>query len=264
MYVGIDIGGTNIRIAFSDSLESVHLQNKMEFINSHNYEVDKKKIEKEIGKVGEKIEGIGIGIPGTLSKDKKTVLSSRNNRDWINKPIVDDFSTKFICPVYMDNDAVAAGIGIAYYGEGGNNNFAYVTWGTGIGGEMIETKKEKVIPKRLEWKKHFESWSDKCKGKTIEVNYGKTGDKLNEQEWKKVMKDFSFELNSFIDKTKTEIIIFGGGIAIKQKDRVLKTKQTLSSSNKNVDLIVSSLGEDSGLYGAFGLIKNEINKISQK
>lgn len=259
MYVGIDIGGTNIRIAFSDSLENIHLQNRMEFTNSHNYEADKSILIKEISRTNEKVKGIGIGIPGTLSKDKKTVLSSGHNRDWVNKPIVDDFTSEINCPVFLDNDAVAAGIGVAYYGEGKDKNFAYVTWGTGIGGEIIETKKGKVIPKKLEWKKHFENWQNKCGGKLIETNYGKTGDKLNEQEWKKVMKDFSLELNSFIDKTQTKDVIFGGGITIKQKDRVLKIRQTLSDSNKNVNLVISSLGEDSGLYGAFGLIKNQIS-----
>lgn len=264
MYVGIDIGGTNIRIAFSDSLENAKLQNKTEFVNSHNYEIDKKKIGKEIGKVGEKIEGIGIGIPGSISDDKKTVISGRHNYGWINTSIVDDFSSMFNCPVYIENDAVVAGMGVYYYGEGKNKNFAYVTWGTGIGGEMIKTKNKKVILTMLEWNKHFETWEDKCGGKAIEKKYGKTGDKLNEKEWKKVMKDFSFELNSFIDKTKTKLIIFGGGIAIKQKERVLKTKQKLSDKCSRVNIVVSSLGEDSGLYGAIGLIKYEKNKISQK
>lgn len=200
MYIGIDIGGTSIRIASSNSLDTALIQDKVEFLNTGSYGVDYVSIVQAINNITDNVEDIGIGIPGTISKNGKTVISNNHNKEWVNKPFIDSLSAEFKCPVYVANDAVAAALGVAYYGEGKGLRFPYVTWGTGIGGANINIVNSAVEGVKFIWNEYFKSWEDKCGGKNIEAVYGKTGDKLSEQEWEKVMSDFYSELELFIKK----------------------------------------------------------------
>lgn len=57
-------------------------------------------------------------------------------------------------------------------------------------------------------------------------------------------------LTKFAEKVKPSLLIFGGGIAIKQANRLRSLE-----APKGVDIKVSALGEDGGLYGALSLLK---------
>ena len=249
MYISIDIGGTSIRIASSPSLGDLDLSIKIEFFGTHSYESDYSKIVEEIGKRSKEIKGIGIGIPGDISKDKRIVMDTSWNHEWEGRSFVDNLAKEFDCPVHMDNDAVVAALGVEEYGEGKGKEFAYVTWGSGMGGANVTRSGEKVISTKLDWDEYFAEWEEKCGGKKMENNYGKTGDKLTEKDWESLMEDFQDEIDKFINKLNPKMIIFGGGISTKQKSRLLGLKS-------DTEVKVSLLGENTGLYGGFALIKS--------
>lgn len=260
MYIAIDVGGTSSRVSWSNSLDAPTVVNKVEFLNTHNFEEDYSKIIQTIKKASNKIDAIGIGFPGDLTKDKTMINDANHNREWENKPFVKSLSDEFNCPVYMDNDAAVAAFGPAYYGEGKNKEFAYITWGTGLGGAIVTKHKDGVNSIKLDWYDYFEKWEEKCGGRKIEENYGKTGDKLTEEEWNKVIKDFISYFSIFIKRVNPKVVIFGGGITTKQKHRLASMNDELKIIGVQFpEIYISSLGEDTGLYGAFGLIKSQIN-----
>lgn len=60
--------------------------------------------------------------------------------------------------------------------------------------------------------------------------------------------------SNHISKFKTTVgisdIIFGGGVSDKQKNRILQLNQE--------DIAISDLGEDTGLFGGFGLLRTNL------
>lgn len=249
MYLGIDIGATRIRLASMDCLENQKIENKTKFLNTHRFENDFFQIVQKAGGISEDFQGIGIGIPGDLDEKKTTTFNTNNLVEWEGKPILESFKKEFNCPVIMENDAVTAALGEALYSGLKGKCFAYITWGTGIGGAWIRKVDGHMEVSQLTWADYLKSWEIRCGGVSIKRKYERSPEKLTEEEWRIVMKDFSNELIKFTEKLKTEIIVFGGGITNKQAHRLesLKTKLPV--------IRISRLGEDTGLYGAFGLLR---------
>lgn len=256
MYVSIDIGGTNTRIASSRSLIDLVIKDRFEFKNTHNFEQDFSKIENQISLIVDKIEGIGIGIPGYVNEDQGVVLFTTWNQEYENKDILSKLHKKFNCPVYLNNDATVAALGEAYYGRGRNADFVYVTWGTGIGGALVKCAKSELIATKLSWEKFFQQWEEKCGGRKIEKRFNKQAVELSIEEWNEVMSNFREQLTAFVGKIQpTKTVVFGGGISTKQQRRIKQLKVFF----KDVDLNISKLGENNGIYGGFGLLRGKID-----
>lgn len=252
MYVSIDIGGTNTRIAVVKSLEVVEFEKRLAFENSHNYQRDYDQLVDTINRNATGIKAIGLGIAGDVSDDKRTVYDANNNTEWIKKPFVADLSKQFECPVFMDNDAVTASLGVAFFDDQKDwQDFAYVTWGTGIGGAMVARSGNRYESIMLSWEKHFSDWEADCGGAAIQKRFGKKAAKLSDSEWQTVIYDFRSHLITLSEDLNVETIVIGGGIADKQKAH-------LDSMEKIIGLytFTSSLGDDTGLYGGLGLIKS--------
>lgn len=220
MFVAIDIGGTSTRIALSKTLDEVNFIKKDSWYNTHDLVRDKERLFVGIKKFNVAIKSIGIGIPGDISNNGKTVVSTSWNQEWENQSIVDMLSNEFNCPVYLENDALLAALGVACYGEGRGKEFIYVTWGTGIGGARVALERSRLIVRKLDWFKYFESWEEKCGGRKLEERFNKTADKLTSKEWNLVFADFYEELLDFQSKVSGDLLFFGGGISTKQCDRL--------------------------------------------
>jgi predicted NBD/HSP70 family sugar kinase len=76
MYIGIDIGGTNIRIGVTETLDEPKLIETLIFPNTSDYVQNEQHIIEVIRQVGSKVDGIGISIMGYLDEAKTTVLSA--------------------------------------------------------------------------------------------------------------------------------------------------------------------------------------------
>lgn len=83
------------------------------------------------------VTGMGIGVPGTVSLDGRTVVYAPNLK-WSNVAAVDELETLLGFPVRMDNDANLAALGERWAGAArGVDDFLCVTVGTGIGGGIF-------------------------------------------------------------------------------------------------------------------------------
>lgn len=136
MYLGVDIGGTDIKFGVID------LDNKLVYSDKIHtpLDLDDRGIMKAIADkckdiISEyPIAGIGVGTPGEINKKKGTVNAA--NLPFKNSPIISYLREEIDLPIHLENDACCAAIGEAYEGVRAKNMFM-VTLGTGIGGGIV-------------------------------------------------------------------------------------------------------------------------------
>lgn len=106
MIVGIDIGGTNFRIGALDENNSIHNFKKIyvkDILKSGDVLLDIKNI--ILDNFSDiKIDAISIGIPGTLDKDRKVIVSVPNVKGMDNLNAVEYLTNEFNVPVYLEKD----------------------------------------------------------------------------------------------------------------------------------------------------------------
>jgi len=274
MYIGIDIGGTNIRIVGSKTLENPSLSNAVKLTVVNNYDKDLQSIVSSITEFanGDTIDAIGCGIPATFSDDKQTVLIAPNLPSWNNKNFVSDLENAFHCKVSMENDDTISALAEAKYGHGIGKDFVYITWGTGFGGAKVEQTNGKVQVNQFEAGHQIIQWENGrlcgcgqtgCAeayvgGGNIEKYYYKKADELTSEEWDEVTIHLANTLLNIIVFNPTNLIILGGGVAINQKDKVEIAKKKIEERLKifsTPEILVTQLGDELGLYGALALLK---------
>jgi len=150
-FIGVDIGGTNIKIAVIDN-EGNHFC-LIRFFN-RGIELTKEKyfnfLLNKIIKIQKKgkrtISGIGISLPGLQMTDGSGTLYS------VNLPLLNGFNIKKFffenvhLPISVTNDLVSHSLGEYQFGSGkGVERFLSVSLGTGIGHTFIVNGKPLII-----------------------------------------------------------------------------------------------------------------------
>lgn len=143
-YIGVDIGGTNIRVGAIDENENIvfeYIEPTFKDVETENdlYE----KIEKLIMKIPNynKAFAIGIGIPGLIDENKDKILISGNVSFLEKIPLKERLQVELDIPVYIENDARVAGLAEAVKGRGKDKDIVcYITISTGLGGGIIVKK----------------------------------------------------------------------------------------------------------------------------
>ena len=144
LYLGIDLGGTNISTGIVDENGNILVKASTPTIKGRDAEdiLDdmaelSKKLMNELNVTEKDIEAIGVGLPGMIDK-KKGISIYANNLKFNNTNIVEEMQKRIDLPCYIENDANCAAIGenvcgVAY----GNENLIYITIGTGLGAGII-------------------------------------------------------------------------------------------------------------------------------
>ncbi len=132
MYIAIDVGGTNIRVASFTSPQDPQIIDSVKIRNLDDYPQDFQNIAEAIENLsdGKVLEGIGIGIPCVLDETKTIIKRAVNVKTWREKDLKGELEARFECPVRMDNDATIAALGEAIYGHGQDRDFVFIIWGT--------------------------------------------------------------------------------------------------------------------------------------
>lgn len=138
--VGIDLGGTNIRVALVDENWRVidQVETRTEAEKGPDYTIQKMiHLTKEIT-LGKNISGIGIGSPGPLDPVQGIILSPPNLPGWDGIELVKMFKEHFQLQVSLNNDANTAALAEAVAGSGkGYKSVYYITVSTGVGGGLV-------------------------------------------------------------------------------------------------------------------------------
>ncbi len=139
-YIGIDLGGTNIRVA------KITREGKiLEEVKGESYaQQGPKKVMENMKEMIRSISdyqncsGIGIGVPGPVDTTKGEMIMSTNLPGFERYPMAQELMDAFNLPTYVDNDANVAGLAEALVGAGkGKPIVYYITHSTGIGGALI-------------------------------------------------------------------------------------------------------------------------------
>ena len=143
MYIGIDLGGTNIAAGLvNDAGEILYSASIPTLKERHWSEIVKdmaslaQRIIRESGYNIKDILAVGIGCPGSIDKKNGVVVYS-NNIVMDHVPMSEEFRKYLDLPVFLENDANAAALGeYACCGEN-VDSFVFITLGTGVGGGII-------------------------------------------------------------------------------------------------------------------------------
>ena len=143
-YIGIDLGGTNIKAGVVDEDFKIiakatcktNLPRPAEDICRDMAEVAKQAV-KEAGLTLDDIQSVGIGTPGTANS-AEGIIEYSNNLGFKDFHVVELMKTFIDKPCFVENDANAAAYGEFVAGAAkGANNAVCITLGTGVGGGII-------------------------------------------------------------------------------------------------------------------------------
>ena len=142
--IGVDLGGTNLRIAAVDDggklLEKVTLGTEVKrgrdlVIKDMCDAIEQ--IRTKFKDSGE-LSGIGIGVPGFIDMAAGMVMRSPNLADWTNFPVRDVIEKQLGTHVILENDANVAAMGEKWLGAGRDvEHMCMYTLGTGVGGGLV-------------------------------------------------------------------------------------------------------------------------------
>ena len=143
-YIGVDLGGTKILAGVFDRNLKCLVSDKNKTKAALGYSGVKERIIETIkgalhlsGTDISNVKGIGIGAPGTISKDGESVLFAPN-LDWREVPLKADIEVELGCPVWLGNDCSVATMGIHRHElDSKHKNMICIFLGTGIGGGII-------------------------------------------------------------------------------------------------------------------------------
>ena len=139
MLAGIDLGGTQVRVALarSDGRLAASIKTKTALLATPQDMVDWAAGEIDRHRGREKVRSITIAAPGPIDL-KRGVLVNPPNLPWQNAPLVALMARATGAKVHLANDADMAGLGEFHHGAGrGSRNMIYITWSTGVGGGLI-------------------------------------------------------------------------------------------------------------------------------
>ena len=139
MLAGIDLGGTQVRVALarSDGRLVTSIKTRTPLLHTAQDMVDwaAAAIDRHRGR--EKVRSITIAAPGPIDL-KRGVLVNPPNLPWKNVPLAAMMSRATAAKVQLANDADMAALGEFHHGAGrGTKNMIYITWSTGVGGGLI-------------------------------------------------------------------------------------------------------------------------------
>jgi len=151
--IGVDVGGTNLRIGVVDGLNIIHEQRVHADFSSicraNSPDNAWKKILLTMSEAlnqllaqYSEVQSIGIGFPGFIDPQTGMLASSPNLPGLLNVDLAKDLSSIIHRPVRLENDAL-----VAAYGEYSLNKLPssqgliYIGLGTGVGGGLVQAGK---------------------------------------------------------------------------------------------------------------------------
>lgn len=284
--VVLDIGGTAIKSAvFKDgalsdiretptqaNLGGAHVMNRArEIINAYREKYDFAKI--------------GISTAGQVDPVQGKIIYATQNIPGYTGTMVRDIMEKaFRVPVSVDNDVNAAAIGEAVFGAGkGHDNFACLTYGTGVGGALflngslyrgssfsagefgaIVTHPEAREPEKDMFSGCYEKYASTTAlvKRAVSFDPALTNGRLLFQRMEEPavreiinswISEIVYGLTTIIHMTNPSCIILGGGV-MEQPYVLERIRETLYSnimpSFARVEIRKAQLGNQAGMLGA--------------
>lgn len=138
MKIGIDLGGTNMRVGLTDGATLVNSVIEP-CPTKETEEVVLNQLKRQIAQLmSADVTGIGIGVPSVVDSVRGIVYNVANIPSWKEVHLKEQLEQEFGIPVAVNNDANCFALGVWKYGEGkGTKDMVGLTMGTGIGSGLI-------------------------------------------------------------------------------------------------------------------------------
>ncbi|KFX56046.1 ROK family protein [Clostridium botulinum] len=286
-YIGIDIGGTNLRAAILD--EECNLVDKLKISNEvekgPEYNLDKLILEIKKRWSDKEIISVGVGCPGPLDIRSGTILVTPNLRTWEYFKLKEYLENKFDLPVFVNNDANVAGYSEAMVGAGkGAESVYYMTLSTGIGGgfiykgeivsgfNSIAAEIGNMIINEDTYKHsnmNYGGLEGQCSGVNIarissEIIGGELttkdvfeGAEKGNMELQKMLSEWVINVSkaiaNIIVTVDPEVIVLGGSVIINNPSYLNKIKEETQKrvfDGIKINIKLAEIGDDTGLIGA--------------
>ncbi len=141
MYIGIDVGGTNLKAGLVDENGKILAVERtpLDFQGPESFAATLASLAKTVmssgGVMVKDVEYVGAGIPGAVSGGNILYTA---NIPMKNVPLEKLFRQHLDLPLLLGNDADCAAVGEWSCGVGrGTRHFVVITLGTGVGGGLI-------------------------------------------------------------------------------------------------------------------------------
>jgi glucokinase len=245
--MGIDVGGTNLRVGAVNSEGELLLSLRVPTPQSTTPDLLISTVCDLVNKVqielNAPITGLGLGWPGAVNRKQGLVLQTPNISGFKDFPLNKTLEDKLKIPTEIENDAKCAGLAEQKFGVAKNfKDFLLLTFGTGIGGvifansELVQgrsglageighfTLHPNGIPCSCGGRGCFEQYaSAKALERRAQQMIGKTYSAreildlaLTNQEAKnciiEYISDLALALGSLINIFNSEAIVFSGGL----------------------------------------------------
>ena len=284
---GIDIGGTNTRIALID--EAYEIIQRIQFpTDVNNPHATLQKIQETVQSFSVAIAGVGLSCPGPLDLKQGIILDTPNLKGgWHGLAVSKELSARLKVPVFLENDANLACLAEAVLGQGKDYSYVqFLTISTGLGSGLVIDKKiyqgahgfaHEIanIPLWRNGPSHGSIYPGGveaiCSGTAITTRAQKAGLDVEHagdvyalacsqnqtaidimEDAKEYLANTIAIIYAFVDP---EIVILGGSVAIKIPGFVEDVEQRVKTKvypniQPLVKVVKTNLSEDSGLLGA--------------
>ena len=205
--LGIDVGATGTKGAIVDLEKGILVSERVKYKTPDSKKpADMIKVIKQfIDEFDWEGKPVGVGFPAII-KDGKSWSASNIDDSWISFPVKQELKKALKCPVYIINDADAAGIAEMKFGQGKSvkGTVILLTLGTGIGSALFIDGK--LVPNTEFGNLHYkdsitEHYASNSARKNKELSWEEFGQELNE-----VLEHINFIFSP-------NLLILGGGIS---------------------------------------------------
>ncbi len=137
MKIGVDLGGTNVRVGLVDKDRLVRKE------TAHCPRGTEQEVTDQIltlidRLMTDEVTSIGIGVPSVVDRENGIVYHVANIPSWEEVHLREIMENAFHKPIYLNNDANCFAWGVHLFGEGQNfKDMVGLTVGTGIGSGLI-------------------------------------------------------------------------------------------------------------------------------
>ena len=283
MKLGVDLGGTNIRVGLVDG-DKILVKNAVPC-------PAQRPAEEVLASIGDliadtitgEVAGIGIGVPSAVDVEKGIVYNVANIPSWKEVHITDYLQNRFNVPAFVNNDANCFALGEAVYGCcRGLRDVVGITLGTGVGmgiiingqlynGVCAGAGEMSSIPYLDSDYEHY------CSSSFFTRCYGITGKEAAKRAGEgdlaalEIWEAFGTHLGKFVTAVlfafAPEAIVFGGSIA----NAFPLFKESLMRELDNYPYkailerlkICTSCNGDTAILGAAALVDSSLNDIEK-
>ncbi len=135
MYIGIDVGGTNLKAGLVDETGKIVKAERipLNFQGPEQFAKTLAELSRKVYQDG--VQWVGVGLPGAVDGGNVLFIT---NIAMENVPLEQMFRRHLDLPLLLGNDADCAAVGEFFGGAGrGTHDFAVITLGTGVGAGII-------------------------------------------------------------------------------------------------------------------------------